>query len=282
MKRIISIVLLLTMIACTAVAATRGEENALGSALNYLSFMNFSSKGLYKQLEYEGYSETECRYAVENCGADWYEQAVGSAENYLSFMSFSKSSLIGQLEYEGFTKEEAEYGAAVAYGENPTKPGNKSTSAGASKKKQKAEEAQPTEAPSESTIAKERISIDKDFDVSILSYDELIVLERSIIKELTSRPEYKEVLVPTGAYKVGVDIPAGKWTITATEGACEVYWGKALDEYGVEIASGQRIDKLDDWGSKSSVTWELVEGTYIVINRKGVTFTPYIPISLGF
>lgn len=119
-------------------------------------------------------------------------------------------------------------------------------------------------------------------DLSSLSYDELITLSSKINLELMSRPEFKTVKVPPGAYKVGVDIPAGKWTITATDGACEVYWGKSLDEYGVDVPWSDRIDDLDDWGSNTSVSWDLVDGTFIVINRNAVTFTPYVPVSLGF
>ena len=121
-----------------------------------------------------------------------------------------------------------------------------------------------------------------DIELSFYSWDELIALSAKINSELMSRPEFKEVKVPTGAYKVGVDIPAGKWTITAQYGMCEVYWGKELDEYGVDIPYSSRIDDLDDWGSKSSVAWDLVEGTYIVVNRNPVLFTPYVPVSLGF
>lgn len=95
---------------------TLGEKNALASAKNYLSFSSFSKKGLIKQLEFEGFSNQEAQYAVENCGADWNEQAAKSAQNYLSFSSFSKSGLIQQLKFEGFTDEQAQYGAsAVGY-----------------------------------------------------------------------------------------------------------------------------------------------------------------------
>ena len=122
----------------------------------------------------------------------------------------------------------------------------------------------------------------ESIDLSSLSYEELVSLSSRITMEIMSRPDFKTVKVPPGAYKVGVDIPAGKWTITASEGACEVCWGKALDEYGVDVPWSERIDDLDDWGSKSSVSWDLVEGTYIVISRNAVTFTPYVPVSLGF
>lgn len=102
--------------ATPAPSGTLGERNALASAESYLSFTAFSRSGLIKQLEYEGYTESEALYAVENCGADWYEQAAKSAESYLSHMSFSRSGLIKQLEYEGFTHEQAEYGVkAVGY-----------------------------------------------------------------------------------------------------------------------------------------------------------------------
>ena len=90
---------------------TLGMSNALQSARNYLSVLAFSYTGLMEQLEYEGYSTEEATYAVDNCGADWYEQAVAKAEEYLSVLPFSYSGLIDQLEYDGFTAEEATYGA---------------------------------------------------------------------------------------------------------------------------------------------------------------------------
>ena len=89
---------------------TRSQENALATAKNYLSFTAFSRSGLIEQLEYEGFSTEDATFAVDNCGADWFEQAYKSAENYLSFSSFSHSGLVEQLMFEGFTAEEAEYG----------------------------------------------------------------------------------------------------------------------------------------------------------------------------
>lgn len=97
-------------------AVSLENRNALAAALNYLDYTAFSAKGLKKQLEYEGYSEKACDYAVKNCGANWNEQAAKCAKNYLDYSSFSRSGLIEQLEYEGFTAKQAEYGAkAVGY-----------------------------------------------------------------------------------------------------------------------------------------------------------------------
>ena len=94
---------------------TRGEQNALSRANDYLEFMSFSRSGLIDQLEFEGYTTSEAEYAVDNCGADWDEQAVLKAEEYLDFMSFSRSGLIDQLEFEGFTHDQAS-AAATAVG----------------------------------------------------------------------------------------------------------------------------------------------------------------------
>ena len=89
---------------------TMGERNALSMAKTYLSVMAFSYNGLGKQLMYEGYTKDEAKYAVDNCGADWYEQAAKQAKAYLDTMAFSKQGLIEQLEYDGFTNDQAVYG----------------------------------------------------------------------------------------------------------------------------------------------------------------------------
>lgn len=97
-------------------APTMGQENAIATAENYLSFMHFSRSGLIGQLEFEGYSTEDATFAVDYLDVDWNEQAAGCAQDYLDTMSFSRSGLIDQLEYEGFTKEQAEYGVtAVGY-----------------------------------------------------------------------------------------------------------------------------------------------------------------------
>lgn len=90
---------------------TVSQQNALGSAENYLSISGFSRTGLIKQLEFEGYSTDDATLAVDTVGADWMVQAERSAKNYMDVSSFSRSGLIGQLEFEGYTTEEAEHGA---------------------------------------------------------------------------------------------------------------------------------------------------------------------------
>ena len=92
------------------ITLTTAQKNAMASAASYLKYMSFSYSGLVDQLEYEGYSYEDATFAVDHCGADWYEQAVKTAASYLKYMSFSKSGLIDQLEYEGFSYDQAVYG----------------------------------------------------------------------------------------------------------------------------------------------------------------------------
>ncbi len=94
---------------------TAGESNALQEAKNYLNVLSFSRQGLIDQLLYEGYSQSEATYAVDNVGADWNSQAVKTAQSYLDTLPFSRQGLIDQLIYEGFTNEQAIYGVDQTY-----------------------------------------------------------------------------------------------------------------------------------------------------------------------
>ena len=89
--------------------ATTGEKNALHSAKDYLSGSSgFSEQRLREQLQFEGYTDAEIDYAIENCNADWKAQCKKSAEGYLNGSStFSKQGLIEQLEYEGYASDMA-------------------------------------------------------------------------------------------------------------------------------------------------------------------------------
>ena len=70
---------------------------------------------MISQLEYEGYSNADATWAVDQLGVDWNEQAAKKAAEYLAYTSFSRQGLIDQLVYEGFSPAEAEYGVAQEY-----------------------------------------------------------------------------------------------------------------------------------------------------------------------
>lgn len=93
------------------VLVTLSQSNAVSKAATYLEYFAFSRDGLIAQLEYEGFSNEDAIYGVDNVGANWMQQAVLSAVNYLKYTAFSRDGLIAQLEYEKFSHEEAVYGA---------------------------------------------------------------------------------------------------------------------------------------------------------------------------
>ena len=99
----------------SAPSATSGQRNALSKAKEYLNAMAFSKQGLHEQLQYEGFSDSEAQYGVDNCEADWNKQAVKKAREYLSVMSFSRNGLVEQLVFEGFTPSQADSGVDKAY-----------------------------------------------------------------------------------------------------------------------------------------------------------------------
>ena len=70
--------------------------------------------------------------------------------------------------------------------------------------------------------------------LSSASPAELLFLRDQVSEMLISAPEYESVPVPVGVYQVGVDIPAGKWDLTADVRSLMTI-GSMLEENGREI-----------------------------------------------
>lgn len=94
-------------------AGTLSQQNALSKASDYLDYTAFSKTGLIEQLEFEGFSNGDAKWAAERVSVDWNEQAAFKAADYLDYTSFSKSGLTDQLIYEGYTKKQAAYGVST-------------------------------------------------------------------------------------------------------------------------------------------------------------------------
>lgn len=100
---------------------TMAQQNAIGSAKDYLSTSAFSRKGLIEQLASkagEGYGLKLATFAVNHIRVNWNEQAVKSAKDYLSTSNFSRSELIDQLSSsagEGYTRAQALYAVNKVY-----------------------------------------------------------------------------------------------------------------------------------------------------------------------
>ncbi len=96
---------------------TVAEQNAIKSALSYLSYSGFSRVGLIDQLSSkagEGFKMSDAVFAVNHIKVDWNKEAVESAKSYLNSGAFSRAGLIDQLSSkagEGFTLAQATYAA---------------------------------------------------------------------------------------------------------------------------------------------------------------------------
>jgi hypothetical protein len=97
-----------------APAMTAAQEQAVGTAQEYLNVQGFSRSGLIGQLKFEGFGAKDAAYGADHAGADWNEEAVKVAKSYLTVQNFSRAGLVDQLEFEGFTAKQAAYGVKGA------------------------------------------------------------------------------------------------------------------------------------------------------------------------
>lgn len=118
-----------------------------------------------------------------------------------------------------------------------------------------------------------------EFDLTGLSFEELIQLQQQVQLAMWTSDSWQEVEVPAGIYEIGVDIPAGKWTMTSTD-ISSLRYGKSVNEYFTEVED--RIEHETFYSGSESVTWNLVEGTFLQIASSPFIFTPYTAPAFGF
>lgn len=133
-----------------------------------------------------------------------------------------------------------------------------------------------------------------DVDLSVMSFEELINLRDRINLAIWQSDNWQEVTVPQGVWQVGVDIPAGHWTIKAAAGAnCFVKYGSALDETGkdfnyrdqdfYEYLTSESYSYYDANKDLTQVDVEAENGHYFIIDSGSALFMPYTgKQSLGF
>ncbi|MBO7708983.1 MAG: hypothetical protein J6S83_00840 [Lachnospiraceae bacterium] len=123
-------------------------------------------------------------------------------------------------------------------------------------------------------------------DISGLSYVELLALQNKLNLAIWSSTEWKRVTVPPGVWKIGEDIPAGKWTIMPGSGIGPnmIHYSPSLDQTGhnVEYVYGKSVieyvcsasSALNDGTYKNEAYFDLEDGYYIYLGCT-VYFTPY-------
>ena len=117
------------------------------------------------------------------------------------------------------------------------------------------------------------------FDLSNLSYDELIELHKQVSLAIMQSNEWKEVTVPVGTYIIGQDIPAGDYTVLYTG---EVHSALYIFSNTQALEEDNYIDSAilsDAWGL-SIGKLSLKDGQAIKISGSPLVFTPYK--GLGF
>ena len=82
---------------CPSCGYPTKKAKALAKAMTYLKSSAYSYRGLKKQLEDCGYTESQAQYGAHLCGANWYEQAIKSAKMHLKSEPFSYDGLYDQL-----------------------------------------------------------------------------------------------------------------------------------------------------------------------------------------
>lgn len=95
---------------CPSCGYPTKKAEALAKAMIYLKSSAYSYRGLKKQLEDCGYTESQAQYGAHSCGANWYEQAIKSAKMHLRSEPFSYDGLYEQLIGDGFLHNEATWG----------------------------------------------------------------------------------------------------------------------------------------------------------------------------
>ena len=135
------------------------------------------------------------------------------------------------------------------------------------------------------------ISQAQTIDFSTMTLSELVKLSEQITMAMWKTEEWQEVKVPAGLYQVGVEIPAGKWTITATpqtySGTVKI--GTQLEDNGLDISwlysESNNLYGTDSWAynesKMNSWTVTLTDGMFIKMEA-AMIFTPYAGPSFTF
>ena len=125
-------------------------------------------------------------------------------------------------------------------------------------------------------------------DLSGLSFDELLQLQNQLNFSIWNSKEWKHVEVPTGVYIIGVDIPAGHWTIKPPAGdGVVIEYFKEVDETGkrpLNTLSNYDAESIADENSSYAsivpmreVDFILKEGFYLtIVNGPYAVFEPFV------
>ena len=94
-----------------------------------------------------------------------------------------------------------------------------------------------------------------EIDITNVTFDELLKARELITQAIWATDEWQEVEVPAGLYQIGVDIPAGYWTIkTNSYYATMIKYGNFLNKNKNEIDYPYVWDYIELQVQKSFIT----------------------------
>lgn len=121
------------------------------------------------------------------------------------------------------------------------------------------------------------------FDFDALTISEMVLLRARLITEIMKRDDFEEVLVPQGLYEIGVDIPAGKWTVRCADNGrqdflmretwlfwgigkpdADFFWPIDREKSDVEIYNPRNEEYVH--GEVTEFTIELEDGDFLYIH----------------
>ena len=113
-------------------------------------------------------------------------------------------------------------------------------------------------------------------DISNLSLDELIQLNKLVNDYLFEKTLPDGVLLPSGSYVVGVDIPAGEYradVVSNVGGSVRIYETKADSKRAYGYSSEILLGKM-----YGTLVFRLVleEGNYIIVDYNSLKLYPYL------
>lgn len=130
-------------------------------------------------------------------------------------------------------------------------------------------------------------------DLSALSFDQLVALREQLNLAIWNSQEWQEVTVPAGVYQIGVDIPAGHWSIRTASAPdfLTVFYFEKLDDDGITpsvyggfytVDIGSPGYNLLPYTLPDIIDYDMQAGWYFK-TTKSVVFSPYIgKPDLGF
>lgn len=109
-----------------------------------------------------------------------------------------------------------------------------------------------------------------------LTFEQLYLMQMYVNAEIMSRPEWKEVIVPSGIWVAGRDIPAGSYSISIIEDDSAYIQIRTGTGYLAETVISQTIQNESDNIGRV----ELKDGYVVKIESGALRFAP--PVLLNY